>query len=84
MHIKNESGQDECLLYDENNKDILISGSNDSKIRLWNLKNGSIIKTLTGHTRNVRCLLLYDKNTLISGSDDKTIRIWNLCNFDWT
>ena len=56
----------------------MISGSNDSTIKYWDLSFGEHIATLTGHTAGITFLLKFDFNTLVSGSYDNTIRVWNL------
>ena len=39
---------------------------------------GSCIKTLSGHTSLIFCLLyLPEENSIASGSSDNTIRIWD-------
>lgn len=55
---------------------ILITGSMDHTMRIWNWRTGACIRTLAGHTEGVICLN-YDKNVLASGSADSTIKIWN-------
>ena len=56
---------------------IIISGSNDHTIKIWNKKNGKEIRTLKGHSAEVTCIAIRGEN-IISGSADKTIKIWNL------
>ena len=48
---------------------------------MWNIQNGSEIRTLKGHTSDILWSLdlLNDGQTLVSGSEDKTIKLW-----DWT
>lgn len=55
---------------------ILISGSYDNTLKIWNLKTGVCINTLRGHTDSVLCLQ-FDNEKIVSGSADRTIRIWN-------
>ncbi|KAF8553413.1 WD40 repeat-like protein [Imleria badia] len=55
---------------------ILITGSYDLTVRVWNLETGLEIRCLKGHTRPVRALQ-FDEAKLITGSMDHTIRVWN-------
>lgn len=58
---------------------ILVSGSNDNTIKIWNMHTGKSLHTLSGHSRGVNSIAISrDGRTLASGSDDKTIKIWNL------
>jgi WD40 repeat protein len=60
------------------NKRNLISCSADSKIVIWNVSNGEILKTLRGHTKPIHCVcVLLTNYKIASGSLDSTIRIWN-------
>lgn len=58
-------------------KGLLISGSFDSTIKIWDLQSRECKNTLEGHTSRVNCLVLHG-DQLISGSGDKTIKIWDL------
>ena len=55
---------------------ILITGSYDRTVRVWNLETGVEVLCLRGHTRAVRALQ-FDEAKLITGSMDHTIRVWN-------
>jgi WD40 repeat protein len=49
------------------------------KIRLWNPRSGELLRTLTGHSGEVKSVAISpDGQTLVSGSADKTIKIWRL------
>ena len=63
-----------CCQYD-NNK-LLMTGSYDTTIKIWNTDTGELIRTLTGHTMGVKSLI-YDDQKLISGGLDCTIKVWN-------
>ncbi|KAI1406089.1 WD40 repeat-like protein [Hypoxylon fuscum] len=62
-----------ALQFDDN---ILATGSYDSKIKLWNIDNGEVIRTLHGHTMGIRALQ-FDERMLVSASLDGTVKIWN-------
>ena len=62
-----------------NKGDLLISGSADRTIKVWNSITGILKFTLRGHTGSVRTLAISPCDRfLISGSADGTIRIWDL------
>jgi WD40 repeat protein len=59
---------------------ILISGSGkkDKTIKLWNVADGKLLKTLKGHQAPINSLSVSpDGRTFASGSDDKTIKLWD-------
>jgi F-box and WD-40 domain protein CDC4 len=55
---------------------VLVSGSRDSTLRVWDLDTGACRFVLRGHTDSVRCLVLHE-SLAISGSYDHTVRVWN-------
>lgn len=58
-------------------RDLIISGSTDKSVRIWDFVSGWPLKHLKGHESTVRCLKTY-KNFIISGARDSTIKVWNL------
>ncbi|MCY7323671.1 MAG: caspase family protein [Phormidesmis sp. CAN_BIN36] len=60
---------------------LLASASADKTIKLWNIADGSQIRTLTGHRDRVTTLSFRnDGKLLASGSADKTIKLWNVAD----
>ncbi|KAG1808984.1 WD40-repeat-containing domain protein [Suillus subaureus] len=58
---------------------MVVSGSADGRLWLWNIRKGSVVGDLwKGHSRPVRCID-WSPNTqeIVSGSEDGTIRRWN-------
>lgn len=62
-----------CLQFSDN---VLATGSYDATIKIWDIENGTEIRTLIGHTSGVRCLQ-FDDVRLCSGSLDQTVKMWN-------
>lgn len=63
-----------CIQFDDN---ILVSGSYDSTIKIWDIETGQELRTLSGHALGVRCLQ-FDKTKLVSGSLDGTLKVWDM------
>ncbi|MCD4738844.1 MAG: hypothetical protein K8R89_06255 [Anaerolineae bacterium] len=58
---------------------LIVSGSSDKTIRLWDVESGEPEFTLIGHTSDVTSLAFSsDGQYLISGSRDRTVRIWHV------
>lgn len=56
----------------------LVSACNDHNVYIWDLRTGTCINKLYGHTGIVNSALFSSNgNYIISASDDWTIRIWN-------
>ncbi|KAJ5464936.1 E3 ubiquitin ligase complex SCF subunit sconB [Penicillium daleae] len=62
-----------CLQFEDN---ILMTGSYDATVKIWDMETGEELRELRGHTAGVRCLQ-FDDTKLITGSLDRTIRVWN-------
>lgn len=55
---------------------ILVSGSHDRTIKLWDISTGECIKTLRGHVDWVVSVMFSTNNrTLISAGDDQSVLI---------
>ena len=58
---------------------LLVSGSDDKTIKLWDIQTGGVIKTFHGNNDQVRSVSISRDCTMVaSGSDDKTIHIWDI------
>ena len=54
--------------------DLVVSGSRDNSLRLWNLIKGECIDVLQGHVAAVRCVC-FDGKKIVSGSYDYTVKV---------
>ncbi|KAI0373368.1 WD40 repeat-like protein [Pilatotrama ljubarskyi] len=57
-------------------KPVLISGSLDNTIKIWDIDSGKVQRTLFGHIEGVWAVAS-DKLRLVSGSHDRTIKVWS-------
>lgn len=74
--IKTFKGHDNgvtSLQFDDN---ILVTGSYDNTVKIWNINTGEELRTLKGHTMGIRALKFVDKK-LFTASLDNTIKLWN-------
>jgi len=56
----------------------LLTGSEDSTARLWDMATGREILSLKGHTGGVRSVAVTpDGQRLVTGGDDGTARVWD-------
>ena len=58
----------------------VVTGSDDSLIKIWDVKELIHCKTLSGHKAGVKALLTLANGNIVSASWDKTIKIWNTSN----
>ena len=58
---------------------VVLSGSGDKTVRLWDLRTGKCVRTMEGHSEVV-CSVDMDGHcrTAVSGGDDETVRLWDL------
>uniref|UniRef100_A0A8B9HPK9 WD repeat-containing protein 48 n=1 Tax=Astyanax mexicanus TaxID=7994 RepID=A0A8B9HPK9_ASTMX len=58
---------------------VIVSGSTEKVLRVWDPRTCAKLMKLKGHTDNVKSLLLHrDGTQCLSGSSDGTIRLWSL------
>ncbi|CDR43922.1 CYFA0S13e00606g1_1 [Cyberlindnera fabianii] len=58
---------------------IIVSGSYDHTVRVWDLKKRETVHVLTGHTDRIYSTVFdLKRNRCISASMDSTIKVWDL------
>ena len=64
---------------------ILVSGSDDKVVRVWNVETKTCAMELKGHDAGINSVAIsYGGLKLASGSADKTVRVWNLATGECT
>src|SRR5271155_3924908 len=57
----------------------VTSGSDDRRVRVWNVATGQVEQTLEGHSDSVRSVVFSpDGSKVASGSGDHTVRVWDV------
>lgn len=61
---------------------LLLIGSNENLIKLWNISTGESVKTFTGHQGHVgSACFIKNETSIVSGSyEDNTLRIWDVAS----
>ena len=58
---------------------LLVSGSDDKTLKLWDVQTGGAVRAFHGHTNWVYSISISANcTTIVSGSEDKTIRLWDI------
>lgn len=67
-----------CVAVAISDKSIVVSGSWDANLIIWDIHTGDDRHLLTGHLGHVTCVKLSgDGSVALSGSDDKRIIVWD-------
>ncbi|GAA99572.1 uncharacterized protein L969DRAFT_86828 [Mixia osmundae IAM 14324] len=60
---------------------LVISAGSDRDIRVWDVRSGTCLFRLRGHSSTIRCLrVLEGRPIAVSASRDHTLRVWDLRN----
>lgn len=58
---------------------VIVSGSPESTVRLWDARTGKEVTKFVGHTDVIRSVLVSDSgDTILSASSDSTIKLWSV------
>jgi WD40 repeat protein len=57
---------------------IIATASQDNTVKVWNVENGKLQTTLTGHSNGVYDVSFLSENRLVSASSDHSLKVWQL------
>jgi WD40 repeat protein len=57
---------------------LLVSGSNDTTLKLWDIQTGGVVKTFYGHTHLVYSISISSNCTMIVSGSWDTICLWDI------
>lgn len=67
-----------CVAVSVLDKSIVVSGSRDANLIVWDINTGADLHTLKGHLGFITCVKLSGDGSLAaSGSEDKSLIIWD-------
>ncbi len=76
--LRGHQGKINALVLTPDSKKI-ITGADDTTIRVWDLERGSQIFLFTKHTKKINALAVNTDNTIcVSASNDKYLHVWDL------
>ena len=65
-----------CLAFSENNQ-LVVSGSKDATIKVWDVYSGNCLNTMEAHSDQIWCIALF-KDVIVSGSHDTMLKFWDI------
>jgi WD40 repeat protein len=69
-----------AVTFNYEHKQLLVTGSWDATIRLWDIVNGTCLKVVSAHAADVYAIASHPQRpfTLVSCSRDTTVRVWEM------
>ncbi|BGP14778.1 hypothetical protein JCM10213_004284 [Rhodosporidiobolus nylandii] len=83
--FKGHTGPVTCIYFytTPSGRELLISGSWDKSVRVWDIATKTCISTTVAHIDFVKCLhVIPSLQLLLTGSSDKDLRAWDLTPLD--
>ncbi|KAK0763420.1 hypothetical protein N5P37_002797 [Trichoderma harzianum] len=83
LHLASERGHTsditvEAVAFSHDSK-LIISGSSDNTLKMWDASTGRALKSLTGHNATIYAVAFsHNDDLMISGSGDGVVILWNL------
>jgi len=80
LRLAGHDGPVRCVAFSPNGQ-LVVSGSEDNSLRVWDVASGEGVKTLRGHGSGVRsCAFSPDRKHILAG-DDRRVCVWDLAGY---
>ena len=80
--LEGHTGPVHTVAFSANGK-LVLSGSNDNTLKLWDSASGKLIKSLRGHGGWVDSAVFSpDGHSVLSGSHDNGIKLWSITGYE--
>ncbi|KAK6620988.1 hypothetical protein RUM43_011291 [Polyplax serrata] len=77
-YVVSHSDEISCFVITMDNT-MVITGSKDQSLKVWQLAGGKLTQVLVGHTDHVTCVAVsMNKSQVISGSKDSNLIVWDI------
>jgi len=79
LELSGHNGPVRSVAFSPTNSTLLVSGSHDNTLQIWNVATGNLVKIFRGHGGSVRsCAFSPDGLKVLSGAHDEFVRLWNI------
>ncbi|MCI0331620.1 MAG: protein kinase [Planctomycetes bacterium] len=80
LRLAGHEGPVRCVAFSPNGQ-LVLSGSEDNSLRVWDVAAGAGVKTLRGHGSDVHSCVFSPDGKFVLAGDDQHVRVWDLAGY---